>query len=38
MDQLEADPECVDKELKREFEIAEAMVFSQKNSKNRPVA
>ena len=38
IDQLEADPEGVDKDLKREFEIAEAMVFSQKNSKNRPVA
>jgi len=36
--QLEAGAEGVDKNLKRELEIAEAMVFSQKNGKNRPVA
>ena len=38
IEQLEADAESGDNNLKRELEIAEAMVFSQKNGKNRPVA
>ena len=38
IEQLEADAETGDNNLKRELEIAEAMVFSQKNGKNRPVA
>ena len=38
IEKLESDSEGIDKGLKRELEIAEAMVFSQKNGKNRPVA